>query len=537
MSRQYYEYLIVGGGPAGLQAAYELHKSNKDYLVLEAESSPGAFFEQFPRHGKLISINKVHTGYSDPEINLRWDWNSLLTHGDDTHLFSRYSKKYFPASKNIVDYLKDFAEMFSLKVETDAGVRSVGKSDVDGRFQLTLANGKRLSADILIVATGLQLPWLPDIPGIENAVSYCDMSLDFSEYTGKRVLIIGKGNSAFETADALIEHASMIHLCSPNSLNFAWSSHYVGHLRAVNNNFLDTYHLKSQNAVLDADIQSIEKSTNGGVRVNVAYKHAEGEVESIHYDHVIACTGFKFDDSIYEENCKPILCDKEKFPVQNSDWESENVPGLYFAGTLMQQRDYRKYMSGFIHGFRYNVRTLVKLLIEKNEEQAYPERVVPRSERSVSKWIIDRANTTSALWQQPGFLGDVFVLNSDDTTITIYEELPVDYIHDRWGETGLNYFVLTLEYGEKKFENPFNVSRIARGNVENSDRSNFLHPIIRRHKNGSMISKHHMIENLFAEWKKPEHIEPMVEYFKAEFQSIDALYQSDFKWTGNDLRI
>jgi len=39
-----------------------------------------------------------------------------------------------------------------------------------------------------------------------------------------------------------------------------------------------------------------------------------------------------------------------------------NVPGLYFAGTLSQQRDFKKSTSGFIHGFRYGVRALHKIL-------------------------------------------------------------------------------------------------------------------------------------------------------------------------------
>ena len=51
---------------------------------LEKGERPGHFFETFPRHRMLISINKVYTGYDDPVINLRWDWNSLLTR-DDGH--------------------------------------------------------------------------------------------------------------------------------------------------------------------------------------------------------------------------------------------------------------------------------------------------------------------------------------------------------------------------------------------------------------------------------------------------------------------
>ena len=45
-----------------------------------------------------------------------------------------------------------------------------------------------------------------------------------------------------------------MHVAGPSPLRLAWKTHYVGHLRAVNNNFLDTYQLKSQNAVLDGSM-------------------------------------------------------------------------------------------------------------------------------------------------------------------------------------------------------------------------------------------------------------------------------------------
>ena len=65
------------------------------YLILEAGNAPGSFFETFPRHRRMISINKPHTGHDDPELTLRWDWNSLLS--DDPELrFTRYTGRYFP---------------------------------------------------------------------------------------------------------------------------------------------------------------------------------------------------------------------------------------------------------------------------------------------------------------------------------------------------------------------------------------------------------------------------------------------------------
>src|SRR6266511_4958111 len=66
-------------GPAGLQMAHHLHRDGRDYVVLERGDGCGEFFRRFPRHRRLLSINKPHTGFKDPEKNLRWDWNSILS--------------------------------------------------------------------------------------------------------------------------------------------------------------------------------------------------------------------------------------------------------------------------------------------------------------------------------------------------------------------------------------------------------------------------------------------------------------------------
>jgi hypothetical protein len=60
-------------------------------VILEAGESAGTFFKRFPRHRQLISNNKVFTGYQDPEVNLRFDWNSLLS--DDPGLRSSGSRR------------------------------------------------------------------------------------------------------------------------------------------------------------------------------------------------------------------------------------------------------------------------------------------------------------------------------------------------------------------------------------------------------------------------------------------------------------
>jgi cation diffusion facilitator CzcD-associated flavoprotein CzcO len=243
------DYLIIGAGPAGLQLGYYLEKNKRDYLILERWYKPGKFFDVFPRHRFLISINKVHTGKDNPEVKLRYDWNSLLSDSDELR-FTKYSEDYFPHPDLLVKYLEDYANYYKLRIQYNTTVTTVSKPDSD--FLVSDAEGNTYTSKRLVVATGFTKLYEPDFPGWELCDTYFNQSVDPQDYVNQRVLIVGKGNTAFETAENLTVAAAVIHVLSPHSVKMAWQTHYVGNLRAINNNFLDTYQLKSQNTVIDA---------------------------------------------------------------------------------------------------------------------------------------------------------------------------------------------------------------------------------------------------------------------------------------------
>ncbi|MBO4164500.1 NAD(P)-binding domain-containing protein [Micromonospora sp. MMS20-R2-23] len=507
------DYLIIGAGPAGLQLAALLEADGRrDYLVLEGADIPGAFFATYPRHRQLISINKPHTGSDDPEFNLRLDWNSLLT--DDPALrFTTYTERYFPDADVMVRYLADFAAKTGVKVRYGRRVTSVSK--VDDVFEVHA--GETFRARRVVVATGVSRPYLPDIPGLELAEQYADMPVDPRDYLDQKVLIIGKGNSAFETADSLMETTTLIHLAGPSSVRLAWRTHYVGHLRAVNNNFLDTYQLKSANAILDGTVRQITRDADGYL-VTFAFSRADEVTKELRYDRVLACTGFAFDASIFDESCRPELAIRDRFPAQTPAWESVNVPGLYFAGTITQERDFKRSTNGFIHGFRYAVRALHKILERRYVDAPWPAEKLDATGAAITDAIIARVNRTSALWQQFDVLADVVTVADADARY--HEEVPVAY----FAEAGLrtadhdysDAFVVTLEYGPEHDQvDPFDVTvkRVAQDVVGQAHDAAYLHPVVRHHRAGQVVATHHLAENLENRWDRPQvHVTPLAAF-------------------------
>ena len=475
------EYAVIGAGPAGLQLAYYLQRAGRDYVVLEAGQAPGTFFRTFPRHRRMISINKPHTGWHDPEKDLRVDWNSLLS-DDPTLRFTRYTGRYFPDADDYLRYLSDYARGLNVRY----GHRVTLVSRIGAGFEIRCENDEVFTADRVVVATGFGAMNVPPIPGIEATERYWDVPVDPREFTDQRVFIIGKGNSAFETADNLTEHATVIHVAGPRSINFAWRTHFIGHLRAVNNNFLDTYQLKTQNMILDGDILRIERRPDDYL-ITFAYARRD-KVVQLAYDRVIACTGFRMDSSIFDAGCRPELTINDRFPALTAEWESVNVPGLYFAGTLTQSRDFKKHTSAFIHGFRYGIRALVHMLDARYHGIDWPHRTVPRD--GIAAAVLARINRTSALFQQFGFLCDVVTPEG-----RYYEEMPLDYVP--FGDC----YTISLEYGAGHDAiDPFDVAAGRQWEADTSHDDRYLHPVIRRRVNHQVVATLRLPEDICNDW-------------------------------------
>ncbi|GAA1644134.1 NAD(P)-binding domain-containing protein [Actinoplanes couchii] len=500
-----HDYLVIGAGPAGLQLASLMERDGHDYVVLEAGDAPGTFFTRYPRHRTLISINKVFTGSDDPEFNLRSDWNSLLT-DDPALLFKNYSRKYFPGADDLVRYLADFAQGLNILF----GTRVERVSFADGVFTV-VAGDRSWRARRVVVATGVSQLYVPPIEGAELCERYDTVSVDPADFENQRVLIVGKGNSAFETADALVETAATIHVAGPHSIRLAWQTHYVGHLRAVNNNFLDTYQLKSQNAVLDGTVERITRRDDGGFRIVFRYARTSERLREIDYDRIILATGFRFDASVFDASARPELAINGRFPALSPAFESVNVPGLYFAGTLSQQRDFKKSTNGFIHGFRYGVRALYRILRSRHHDIPWPSTPVDATPEAITDAIIARINVTSALWQQFAVLADVVTVA--DGRADYREEVPVAHLAPE-----PLALVVTLEYGPgHDLVDPFDITvpRIAENDAAGAHRASYLHPVVRAHRDGVVVAEHHLAENLENHWNIPSvHQEPLQQFIK-----------------------
>lgn len=492
----YHEYLIIGAGPAGLQMGYFMEQAGHDYLIVEKTENVAPFFRQYPRHDTLLSLNKKHNLFVEPEYNLRHDWNSLITY-DYSHQFTDYSNELYPDRKDLVRYLEDFAKKFELKIQYNTNIAKITReTDGERHFVLTTSDGMEYRCRRLIMATGAVKPIIPDIEGIELAENYADYDTDPKRFNNKRVVILGGGNSAFEAANDIAGNAAIVFIMIGNNLvHHAWNSHFSGDLRSYNNTILDMVQLKALHTVTGSTMTKLVKQDDGTFQVHFEEDLPHWKTPGTAYgwfevDHVVYATGFRYaDPMLFADDIAPKMCAKDKYPELNSSWESS--PDLYYIGAPMASRD-KKTTSGLVHGFRYCVRSAFNIIVNRDHGVPFPsERFSLKNEedlQNLGTHLISRFSTTSALYQLFGLMSDVLVI--EDGYVELFYELPVEYVIKDSEFSRKKIVLLTLELGFEKFENGFkdtlNFIRL-NDSQERTGCVSYLHPVYRLYENGEFI--------------------------------------------------
>lgn len=182
-------HCIVGAGPAGLIAA----------RALLAEGVP---FDVFERHSDLGGL---------------WDPDNPGTPIYDTaHFISSKWTSYFygypmpadypdyPSAAQILDYIRGFAEAFGLRPHITFNTEVIRAEPEGEGWRVTLSGGEVRHYAGIIGCPGVT--WhaaMPRLPGQERFAGEIRHSVTYrnpDEFQGKRVLIVGAGNSGVDIA-------------------------------------------------------------------------------------------------------------------------------------------------------------------------------------------------------------------------------------------------------------------------------------------------------------------------------------------------
>jgi thioredoxin reductase len=410
-----YPVVVVGSGPGGLQTSYCLGRLGVEHALLTADDAPGGMFRWAPVCQRLLSWSKPDAPFEPGTREYEWyDHNSLLAdEPGPSGLVPRLMDRAFvvPSRAEMERALVEFAELTGL--EPRFGCRWEGtRRDGDGRLVLATSDGE-YRCRAAVFAIGVTAPWKSPIPGIEEAPHYAEARPP-EEYRGKRVFVVGKRNSGFELADALLPWARQVILGSPRPVDMK-----VVALASVRVRYLQPWEdagLGGGTFALDVALDRLERTANGW-RVCGRGTTREGLVE-LDVDEVLVATGFS----------TPLLdlpglgvrtTAQGRIPALTPFWESEPGSGIYFAGNATQgAAGLRKHGVGAsspaVHGFRYNARVLARRLAADLGAPPPLERV---AREELVPYLLREAALAPELWTQKSYLAREVSLEDGSTDI------------------------------------------------------------------------------------------------------------------------
>jgi len=350
---------VIGAGPYGLSAGSHF-KANG--ITARVFGEPMDFWANKMPEGMLLRSPRVASSLSDPDRAFTLEAYEAMS-------------KRKPCWPVPLETFVEYGKWFRHQLGSELDQRTVLRVDRDQPgFRLTLGDGEEIRSTYVVIAAGIgPFKKKPDVfksLSPQQAI-HCYEGREVRQFSGKRVAVIGAGQSALESAALLHEanaqveviaresdlrwigmHSWLHHmgpisslLYSPHDVGPLGISRLVAYPKLVSHIPLKIRDKMRTRAVRAAGapwliqrLAAVKIST--GRRVSeakalgdeVTLKLDDGSER--HVDHVLLGTGYRVDISRYDFLPPELTGDIEQFdgyPKLSSGFRS-SVPGLHFIG-------------------------------------------------------------------------------------------------------------------------------------------------------------------------------------------------------------
>jgi NADPH-dependent 2,4-dienoyl-CoA reductase/sulfur reductase-like enzyme len=350
----------LGAGPYGLAVAAHLRAAGVNVNIF---GDPMSFWSGHMPAGMLLRSPRVASSISDPR--------------GDHDLDGFASATGAPVGSPVpLDRFVEYGHWFQSALVPDIDRRHVEQVlRSDGQFHLALSGGEQVTADRVVVAAGIAaFAHVPrafrELP--DTVVSHSSWHRDLGRFAGQRVLVVGGGQSALESAALLRERGAQVEVVTrapgvhwlgqhpwlrslgplsalmyappevgpPLLSQLVRAPGWVRRLPPASRNALDVRSIRPAGAGwLKPRVDGVV-ALHGGravTRVRVRGDRAvvtfdDGPEQTV--DHVLLGTGYRVDLARYPFLSADLLAGVRQvngYPVLGRGFES-SVPGLHFVG-------------------------------------------------------------------------------------------------------------------------------------------------------------------------------------------------------------
>ena len=205
MSLETCQIAVVGAGPYGLATAAYLRTAGVEVRALGRTME---FWEGHMPSGMLLRSAWEASHIADPEGSLTLD------------AYERATGVRLERPIPVADFVR-YGHWYQQEAVPELDERTVERIDrVPEGFQLTLLDGDRLRARKVVVATGLDSfgRWPEQFRHLSpRLASHSSSHSDFRSFQGRRVAVVGAGQSAVESAALLAASGAHVELIARSS--------------------------------------------------------------------------------------------------------------------------------------------------------------------------------------------------------------------------------------------------------------------------------------------------------------------------------
>lgn len=236
--------IIIGAGAAGLACAACLRRAGIPHIVLEQSDSIGSEWRK--RYDRL----HLHTTR---------DQSALPYFPIPAHYAKYVSKNDFER------YLRNYANAFHIQPRFNQKVSGISR--LTNHWIITTGDHTYLSRNVIVTTGYARKPVAGSIEGVQNFKGEFIHSAAYTngkKYYGKKVLVIGFGNSACEIAICLHEHGAFPSLTVRNGVNIL--PREIAGVSVLNIALAETWLTKISPSLTDAVNKPILHFINGNIK-------------------------------------------------------------------------------------------------------------------------------------------------------------------------------------------------------------------------------------------------------------------------------